>query len=82
MRIGKYVNDAPGGFANCIMKLIMVRNIPRLCLFAKKDIEAGAELHYNYGEDPGLLWWRKEVIIFCLTTSVYAYRCSFIIFLI
>ena len=37
------------------MKLVIVENQPRLCLFANRDIEKGEELRYDYGE-PDLPW--------------------------
>lgn len=58
-RIGKYINDAEIGdiLNNCVMKLVMVENQPRLCLFANRDILKGEELRYDYGESN--LPWRQ-----------------------
>lgn len=58
-RIGKYINDAEIGdnLNNCVMKLVMVENHPRLCLFANRDILKGEELRYDYGESN--LPWRQ-----------------------
>ena len=43
--LGKYVNDSSPIYANAKMKLIMVNEIPALCLFARVDcIKAGTEL--------------------------------------
>ncbi|KAJ8310882.1 hypothetical protein KUTeg_012747 [Tegillarca granosa] len=43
------------------MKIKVVQNIQRLCLFAVKDIYCGEELLYDYGDNSKHLWWvRKE----------------------
>ena len=39
------------------MKKLVFNNVPHLCLFALTDINQGAELRYNYGEDD--YPWRK-----------------------
>ena len=42
---GKYVNDSFPVYASAKMKLIMVNEIPALCLFARVDgIKEGTEL--------------------------------------
>nr|XP_022296603.1 uncharacterized protein LOC111106281 isoform X2 [Crassostrea virginica] len=43
------------------MKLILVDNYPRLCLFAKRTIKCGEELRYDYG-DAHLPWRQKSNI--------------------
>ena len=45
------VNDAEKGDLknNCFMKIIVVDNKPRLCIFASKDISDEEELRYDYG---------------------------------
>lgn len=48
-RLGRLVNHsrlAP----NCQTKVVMVRDLPRLILVAKTDIEPGTELLYDYGD--------------------------------
>lgn len=60
-RIGRYINDSAKMFANSTMKKIVVNGTPRLCLFAKKDIEQDCEIRYDYGEPSSVLPWRKEV---------------------
>ena len=48
-RLGRLVNHsrlAP----NCQTKVVMVRDVPRLILIAKTDIEPGTELLYDYGD--------------------------------
>lgn len=51
-RKGKYINDEEVGspLNNCVMRLLVMDNYPRLCLFANRDIKAGEELRYDYGE--------------------------------
>ena len=41
------------------MKIVLLDNYPRLCLFATKHIKCGEELRYDYGENDGDLPWRK-----------------------
>ena len=60
-QIGRYINDSARMFANSAMKKIVVNGIPRLCLFAKKDIEQDCEIRYDYREPSSVLPWRKEV---------------------
>ncbi|XP_035863558.1 uncharacterized protein LOC116058001 isoform X2 [Sander lucioperca] len=56
--LGRLVNDNHKS-PNCIMKKIIVNDRPHLCLFAVKNIEAGTEIDYNYGDSQ---WpWRKKV---------------------
>jgi hypothetical protein len=57
--ICQYVNDNHNG--NSVMKLRVINKVARLCLFAKKDINYGEEILYDYG-DKQSLWWRKKVI--------------------
>ena len=43
--LGKYVNESSPIYANVKMKLIMVNEIPALCLFTRvDDIKVGTEL--------------------------------------
>ena len=44
-RLGKYVNESSPIYANVKMKLIMVNEIPALCLLTRvDDIKVGTEL--------------------------------------
>ena len=59
--ICKFVNDSARMYANCLMRIIIVQEgEPELGLFSSKQIPAGTELRYPYGDDPNCLWWRKE----------------------
>ncbi|XP_052674790.1 N-lysine methyltransferase KMT5A-like isoform X3 [Crassostrea angulata] len=59
-RKGKYIKDEEVGspLNNCVMRLLVTENYPRLCLFANRDIKAGEELRYDYGE--ANLPWRQD----------------------
>ncbi|XP_078315644.1 histone-lysine N-methyltransferase Set8-like isoform X2 [Crassostrea virginica] len=61
-RLGRLVNDAKleSPQNNCKMKIVLLDNYPRLCLFATKHIKCGEELRYDYGENDGDLPWRKD----------------------
>eukprot|EP00057_Strongylocentrotus_purpuratus_P018934 XP_011673408.1 PREDICTED: uncharacterized protein LOC100892236 [Strongylocentrotus purpuratus] len=54
--LARYINDEETK-PNCRMKKLVFNNVPHLCLFALTDINQGAELRYNYGEDD--YPWRK-----------------------
>lgn len=58
-RKGKYIKDEEVGspLNNCVMRVLVTENYPRLCLFANRDIKAGEELRYDYGE--ANLPWRQ-----------------------
>jgi hypothetical protein len=60
-RLGKYVNDAPKKNANCVAKSAFVCGMPRVLLFAAKDIPANMELRYHYGGKK--LPWRDSVMV-------------------
>jgi len=45
--LARYVNDSPPAKINCKVERKMFGEIPHLCLFAIKDIDAGTELRYN-----------------------------------
>ncbi|XP_052692480.1 N-lysine methyltransferase KMT5A-like isoform X3 [Crassostrea angulata] len=62
-RKGKYIKDEEVGspLNNCVMRLLVTENYPRLCLFANRDIKAGEELRYDYGE--ANLPWRQKLLI-------------------
>ncbi|KAJ8043799.1 N-lysine methyltransferase KMT5A-A [Holothuria leucospilota] len=53
---GRMVNDSHKN-ANCKMKVILVEDVPKLCLFAIKDLNEGDELRCDYGVKD--LPWRK-----------------------
>lgn len=46
---------------NAVMKLKVLNNYPRLCLFARRDIEKGEEIRYDYGDSINNLPWRHQV---------------------
>jgi len=48
-RYGRLVNHSRVS-PNCVTKVIMMEDIPRLILVAKHHIEAGTELLYDYGD--------------------------------
>ena len=56
--LGRLVNDSPQKDANCVMKRVVIDNVPHLLLYAKDDIQPGDELRYNYGIKG--LPWRKS----------------------
>lgn len=60
-RMGKRVND-DHLHPNCLVKVV-VQDIPRLYIYAGRDISAGEELRYCYGR--GKYPWRakKKVLI-------------------
>lgn len=62
-RLGKFVNDSPNKWANAVIKITYIQGNPHLFLYAKKDINPGEEIRYDYGA-PGL-WWRKNVSFYC-----------------
>lgn len=47
-RLGRLLNHSRNG--NCTTKSLMVNEIPRLILIAKKNIKQGEELSYDYGD--------------------------------
>ena len=67
--LAKYVNDSPNG--NCVMKKILVDDVPFLCLFATCDISAEMELRYSYGDPKKVnLWWRNNVSFILLFREI------------
>ncbi|XP_064635773.1 uncharacterized protein LOC135492955 [Lineus longissimus] len=57
--LGRLANDAWNGADNCLMKKVLAADgSPALCLFAKRDINIGEELRYDYGVDD--LPWRSQ----------------------
>ena len=61
---GRMVNDAAHPNANCKAMTFSgcVDGRTRICLFAITDIDAGAELRFDYGV-PDLPWRRKVQIL-------------------
>ena len=47
-RLGRLLNHSRNG--NCTTKSLVVNEIPRLILIAKRDIKKGEELSYDYGD--------------------------------
>ena len=47
-RLGRLLNHSRNG--NCATKSLVVKDIPRLILIAKRDIKKGEELTYDYGD--------------------------------
>ena len=54
-RFGRLVNHSISG-ANTAMKVIPVNKIPRLVLFARRDILSGEEILYDYGDRDPEAW--------------------------
>lgn len=54
--LGKMINDQRTR-ANCKMKKVSIDQVPRLFIFAQRDINNGEELRYDYGVQN--LPWRK-----------------------
>ncbi|XP_065927228.1 N-lysine methyltransferase KMT5A-like isoform X1 [Magallana gigas] len=75
-RKGKYIKDEEVGspLNNCVIRLLVTENYPRLCLFANRDIKAGEELRYDYGE--ANLPWRQIhlMIIHLMITHLMSTR--------
>lgn len=61
--LGRLVNDGTGHSENAVMKIVKVGEIPRLCLFAKRDISLAEEIRYDYGVDD--LPWREVRLCVC-----------------
>ena len=60
-RIRRNINDSGKMYLNSVMKKILVNETPRLCLFAKKDIDENTEIRYDFRERSSVLPWHKEV---------------------
>lgn len=67
-RLGRYINDSPDHYANCVVKPHALNGVPKLFITSRKDIKAGTELRYNY--NGGYLPWRK-VCVFCTPKSSF-----------
>lgn len=76
----RFVNDSSkfSTACNSKMELLQVEGRTRLCLFASKDIQAGDEILYDYGDKNKNLWWRAKVnniSIFLIVCSVGNWHC-------
>lgn len=65
-RLGRYVNDAEAGTYrcnchDCRQKMLVFNYQPHICLFATRDIKAGEEIRYDYGDESGNLFWRHQM---------------------
>lgn len=47
--LGRLINHSLNG--NLETRILDDHGVPRLCFFAKRDINIGEQLTYNYGED-------------------------------
>ncbi len=56
----RLVNDGTGNEENAVMKKVTVENRPHLALFAKRDILAGEEIRYSYGDNLPNTPWREQ----------------------
>jgi len=46
-RFGKYVNDSPAKYANCVPKVLLIRGRPHVAFFAATKITPDTELRYK-----------------------------------
>lgn len=51
-RVGRLLNHSKAN-SNITTKIFELDGLPRLCMFACKDVEAGEELVYDYGDRRG-----------------------------
>ena len=58
-RKAKYINDEWQSPANAGVEKLLIDNKPRLGVFAKRSIQVGEEIRYNYGNIDAP--WRKNV---------------------
>jgi len=67
--IGRFMNDGTGEERNCDIGIVEYMRVPHVCLFARKHIEEGEELRYDYGVAD--LPWRKlrQIRIFSLINN-------------
>ena len=47
--LGRLVNHARGREANAFTRIVSHKGEPRICIFAKRDIQEGDEILYDYG---------------------------------
>ena len=67
--LGRLVNHDNKNGRNAKMKLLIIKNMPILCLFALKDIPAGQEIMYDYG-GKNYPWMKK--VCFLLLLIIYS----------
>ena len=65
--LGKFINDSKY-FANGVMKKLLIADLPRLCLFALKNIDVNEEIRYCYGEAE-FPWHSQELNLKKMLTS-------------
>ncbi|XP_065658008.1 uncharacterized protein LOC101237943 [Hydra vulgaris] len=58
--LGRYINDAPEKFSNCMPKTCIIDGKECLMLFAKKYIPKDTELRYNYGDGSNQCWRKNK----------------------
>ena len=73
-RLGRFVNDSPRRYSNCVPKAMWICGKPRLLFFAGKRISPGTELRYDYGTQS---LWRKvcnvllSTLSFCINLNTF-----------
>ena len=72
-RLARFVNDSPTPNSN--PKYIEVDSIPKLCLFAVKEIQMNEEIVYYY--NAANLWWTKKVEKISFLDPSYSLKGSF-----
>ena len=55
----RYVNHSSFGYENCKVKIMYVRGIFRIALFAKRDICNKEELFFDYKINSNVDWLKK-----------------------
>ena len=61
----KYANNGFEAMVNCISKVTAVKGNRHICLYAKRDIEEGEELLFDYGYTPlkrGEIPWMRDFV--------------------
>lgn len=48
-RMGRLCNHATGKSATAKVRVVVVNNVPHVCLFAKRDMDVGDQVLYDYG---------------------------------
>jgi SET domain-containing protein len=56
--LGRLVNDSEPKMANCAIKKVSMDGKPRLAIYAKRELNIGEELRYDYGVKD--LPWRNR----------------------
>lgn len=56
----RYINHGRDVFLNVDVKTVNINSITYICFFANKNIEAGEELLFNYGNDYQLDWTKVD----------------------